>query len=146
MIGDIVLRKSDDKVVKIDGIITQDDGSCLLSTQDGLSFDYMLEPVKITPELLIENEFELEHGALYDLYSWEDCEYGYRIVFHPKEGNYTRGGYNYIHMDVGCITIEELPVEYVHELQHAFRLCGIDSEFTFDCLHVKEKSYLCIEK
>jgi len=91
-----------------------------------------LEPIPLTAEILEKNGFKTEHGFYCDVFSLEESERGSRIVFFPKDGNYTKGGYNYIHAEIGteygCTSIDELPIKYVHELQHALRLCGIEKE------------------
>ena len=90
------------------------------------------DPIPLTAEILEKNGFKTEHGFYCDVFSLEESERGSRIVFFPKDGNYTKGGYNYIHAEIGteygCTSIDELPIKYVHELQHALRLCSIEKE------------------
>ena len=86
------------------------------------------QPIPLTTEILSKNGFEAEKAYYGFVYFYDDDDNSLRIVFHPKESNYTRGAYSYIHIDCGCVTIDELPIQYVHELQHALRLCGIEKE------------------
>ena len=88
-----------------------------------------IEPIPITKEILEKNGFKKEIGAKEVVFTYDDDDKNYRLVIHPKETNYC-GIYTYIHIDVGCVGIEELPLEYVHQLQHALRLCGIEKEIT----------------
>ena len=48
------------------------------------------------------------------------------VTFYPKNKNYTNGSYDYVTISRGCITIDELPIEHIHQLQHVLRLCGIN--------------------
>ena len=88
-----------------------------------------LEPIPLTQEILEKNGFKKEIGVKEVVFTYDDDDKNYRLVIHPKETNYC-GIYTYIHIDVGCVGIEELPLEYVHQLQHALRLCGIEKEIT----------------
>lgn len=86
-----------------------------------------IEPIPITAEILERNGFEEEHGYNEVVY----MDYGddnYSICIHLKERNYTNGAYTFANIDSGYICIEELPINYVHELQHTLRLCSIDKE------------------
>lgn len=85
---------------------------------------FNVEPIPLTPEILEKNGFEKRRGGefIYD----EDDENIF-MVYYPKSMNYN-GIYDYIDISRGCVEIKELPIQYVHELQHALRLCGIKKE------------------
>lgn len=84
-----------------------------------------VEPIPLTPEILEKKGFEKQLGN----FVYENEDESLRIEFYPKNINYTNGCYDYIDIERGCVTITEKPIEFVHELQHALRLCGIYKEF-----------------
>jgi len=101
--------------------------------------DYELKPIPLTQEFLEKNGFyfgyttneeDMAHlvGASYSPESkgWCWCEDGTIKVIFPKECD---GGEIYINgkYELNLIFSETI---FVHELQHAFRLCGIDKEIT----------------
>lgn len=96
-----------------------------------------LEPIPLTPEILEKNGFvRVERGEICTCYRWReksDKIYGRLVDIHlykePIQGVFTlieietcsnKGdGLNRFH---SCDT------DYVHQLQHALRLCGIEKE------------------
>lgn len=82
-----------------------------------------IEPIPITSEILEKNGWEKRNDACI----YYDSEHEYQIFFMLKEYNYTHL-YNYIDASIGCITIREMPITYLHELQNLMRLCGIKKE------------------
>lgn len=82
-------------------------------------------PIPLTPEILEKNWFrKISEGR----FLLEDSEDLYWVKFYPKDTNYTCGAYDYIDLESGCISIREMPIEFVHDLQHAMRICGIEKE------------------
>ena len=143
MIGDIVRVAKDvcipkGTVVSIKGVDADNrftekhlvgSATCLpINDEDrmtcGIWVEY-LEPIPLTTYILEKNGFEKQLGN----FVYENDDESLRIEFYPKNINYTNGCYDYIDIERGCITITEMPIEFVHELQHAMRLCGIDKEF-----------------
>lgn len=84
-----------------------------------------INPMPLTLEILEKNGFE---RTWQDNFVYDNENIGLIITFHPKETNYTNGTYNYIDIERGCMTITEMPIAFVHEFQHAMRLCGIEEE------------------
>lgn len=84
-----------------------------------------ITPIPLTPEILEKNDFEKQWQ---DNYEYFDDDENLNITFHPKSSNYTNGAYDYIDIEKGCLTINEMPIAFVHELQHALRLCGTKKE------------------
>jgi hypothetical protein len=79
--------------------------------------DSHLEPIPLTPEILEKNGFS------------QDPLNGHVFIFHEKSGEviYYEYGPKYgLTIDNQFATIQDLKIKYVHELQHALRLCGID--------------------
>ena len=85
----------------------------------------LLSPIPLTSEILEKNGFEKQWQ---DNYEYFDDDENLNVTFHPKTSNYTNGAYDYIDIEKGCLTINEMPIMFVHELQHALRLCGITRE------------------
>lgn len=81
-----------------------------------------LKPIPLTPEILEKCGFKKQSEGIFLL---EDLEGNYWVKFYSKDANYTCGAYSYIDINSGCMTIREMPMEFLHELQHALRLCGI---------------------
>lgn len=78
-------------------------------------------PIPITAEILEKNGFEIEKGLIYDSMTlivsdkcvWWCKEYGLSITKYPDEDN--------VYVPYIC----NPSLVYVHELQHALRLCGL---------------------
>lgn len=79
-----------------------------------------VEPVPLTVEILERNGFEKDWR---DSYQFMDDDEGLEITFFPKEVNYTDGAYDCVDIFRGCLSITDMPVKFVHELQHALKLC-----------------------
>lgn len=88
----------------------------------------IIEPIPLTQEILEKNGFEKQQGYIGSVFAFDDDDKDAHVLIHPKEDNYTRGAYTYIHVEHGCLSLDELPLEYIHELQHVFKLCGIEKE------------------
>ena len=119
MVGDWVLDTYTNKPMMIEDI----NGGNPRFGQD-------LEPIPLTPEILKKNGFK-EYGKddtdgailyvlgddFFGVSVWvniEPCLLGIWRIWAGKSQSYSR--------------IDELPISFVHELQHALRLCGIDKE------------------
>ena len=85
----------------------------------------VIEPIPLTVEILEKNDFEKNWQ---DNYEYFDDDEGLNITFHPKSSNYTNGAYDYIDVKKGCLTINEMPITFVHELQHVLILCESKKE------------------
>lgn len=84
-----------------------------------------LNPIPLTPEILEKNDFEKQWQDNYEYFNDDE---NLNITFHPKSSNYTNGAYDYIDIEKGCLTINEMPIVFVHELQQVLRLCKIEKE------------------
>ena len=120
MIGDYVKIKDLKDPVKwifgIDGFLNKVyylDGEDLLFT----SVDNVL-PIPLTVEILLKNNFEKHFDDDIVLYT------------HPQ-GIIIEMGINYKLFDDGHFFVRGVQqhLYYVHELQHALRLCGVDVDF-----------------
>lgn len=89
-----------------------------------------IKPIPLTPEILEKNGFKLkEKGVLYTEYVSGDehsiIEFGfYKESIHDID--------TVLNCELGFVggldRIHHCHVKYVHELQHALRLCGIEKE------------------
>ena len=77
-----------------------------------------IQPIPLTPEILEKNGFEpYERGNI--VHYWKLEEGGVYIIVYNVENDF----YVYVHYQK-C-EIDNAPGYFVHELQHALRLCGI---------------------
>lgn len=89
-----------------------------------------IEPIPLTPEILEKNgfndtSFEANHKYKYVIHTNE-----YQLCYYPKTNSfnvYKKGIDPFYTKDVFCCGFQNI-VKYVHELQHALKLCGIDKE------------------
>lgn len=113
MINDWVYHK--DKPIKITKGIY--DGK--VYTNDSCILDFKLSPIPLTPEILELNGFK-DFGEIKEYYFEEDGE---------KYSFYLKAMYikDKVHCAWGTNIGGVLPsiIMYVHELQHALRLCGL---------------------
>ena len=127
MIGDWVCLKDDTKCefpLKVDGVLTDDislEGEGFLGGVDGL-----IRPIPITPEILEKNGFERSVVIPSNFYRNIDNE---RLIFSPHSSCY---GLGYVHWDesndadiMHRLEVQQ-PIMYIHQMQHALRLFGLD--------------------
>ena len=85
-----------------------------------------IEPIPITPEILEKNRFVNKKGRFMQKGNFDDPPLimwhlvDDKILKHPKSQLEIHHGYKSIHVSFVC--------DYVHELQHALRLCGIEKQ------------------
>ena len=130
MIGDWVLYNG--KPIQVDEIFG-----------DGINADYCggeimglinedeLLPIPLTAEILKKNGFEIcnedTDGTIQ--YDWGSPALGIDIWINTKPCLF--GAWRTWEGETKSYTmVEELPINYVHELQHALKLCGIEKEIT----------------
>lgn len=93
-------------------------------TRVSLTSDYILgiiEPIPLTPEILVKNGLETEEdGRIFGECFDEDDSRDLEITFDDKTG-VIWWSYNWDEYRI-------IKLSYVHELQHALRLCGIEKE------------------
>ena len=80
-----------------------------------------LEPILLTPEILKKNGFKYGNGYSF-INRKEMCGDGFE-----EEKVYINADLNVLIIYTASGTIR-LPIKYIHELQHALRLCKIDKE------------------
>ena len=123
LVGDIIYRPDCyDEVVEIrlNGIIGKDPNRGLIPFDE-------IRPIEITPEILEKNGFTKStpppgiHARCYELNNKKD-KYNLTIADYNK---YKRLLLDIDSEDSECFNIK---CDYVHELQHALHLCGIEKE------------------
>lgn len=116
MLNDLVMCNNKVcKVCSIEGVMV------LVSFKDGekLTIEDNIEPIPLTPEILEKNGFTKENR----LYYWTQEKDGKTIagVYYWVDEKYINiAGYEDDGVTISC--------PYVHTLQHALKLCGIDKE------------------
>lgn len=84
-----------------------------------------IEPIPLTPEILLKNGFEeWKQPRLTTLWTGygKDNEDDLEVTFVESNGSTS------VKLDVKGSLLMTMNVNHVHELQHAFRLCGIEKE------------------
>ena len=112
MIGDYIRVIYTQKIIKVREIKQ----SCIYTNDNGYEYNE-IEPIPLTPEILEKNGFV--HYDLTDFWMWK------KESFEPVHlDKYDKDGWR---LRINC---DNIPCEckYVHQLQHALRLCGIEKE------------------
>lgn len=113
MIGDYVLFSGELKQVK--SIVVSDNGveriyvygnTCQVST-----INAYIQPIPLTPEILEKN-------------GWEERPTGY--VFYTNGKRYDNSLWYIFSSNTFVFNNAEFQINYVHQLQHALKLCGIE--------------------
>lgn len=103
-------------IIKIDTVA---DSGVFFKSKFDESFIFVsikdLEPIPLTEEILEKNGFE------------KDRDYGY-FIGQSNSGYYIYFNNNHLFIQAGYDAIEFAWCEYVHELQHALKMCGIEKE------------------
>ena len=89
-------------------------------TRVSMASDYimdLLEPIPLTTGFFAQNGFELRDVFLYHRIDDKPHHYDFKL---KNSGVFTSSGYT---LECG---IYHLTIRYVHELQHALRLCGLN--------------------
>jgi len=125
MIGDWVYRPdcySKVKEIRETGIIGRDYLRGIISFKE-------LEPIPLTTEILEKYGFVVnKHIYPYPYYEYINEENKLKVGFAFPQGNRTSYKDPWVYIDSKRVFVEHLPCMFVHELQHAFRLCGITKE------------------
>ena len=117
MVGDWVVYNGDvDYInpIKIEGMDIAT-GMCVTTDRDDVGFDGVW-PIPLTAEILEKNGFKKE-------LSEDNIHYRFILIYDGIRFSllYARSVFQWL---------GPLDFKYVHELQHAIRLCGIDKEIT----------------
>ena len=87
----------------------------------------LFEPIPLTPEILEKNGFVAnKHVYPYPYYEYINEKDKLKVGFAFPQGNRTSYKDPWVYVDSEHVFIEHLPCVFVHQLQHALRLCRID--------------------
>lgn len=88
-----------------------------------------LRPIPLTPEILEKNDFVAnKHVYPYPYYEYTNTKDKLKVGFAFPQGNRTSYKEPWIYIDSEYVFVEHLPCIYVHQLQHALKMCGIEKE------------------
>lgn len=130
-IGDYVIQKHSNLILKVSAIMppyVQCEG------ENGQFHEDTIEPIPLSVEILESNGFKLvgDHTS-----HWQICGDGYddiqisgvpdpkhhvTLILNAHKDSTTGTGYGFYRM------IYDMPIRYVHELQHIMRICRIGKE------------------
>ena len=129
MLGDLLKYGTFDKIVKVTAIY----GNQINTNVVTPLFPDDLEPIPITPKILEKNGFKLkEEGETYSEYVsvWDEIS----IISFAFYKETLCGVDTLLECELGFAggldRIHHCHIKYVHQLQHALRLCGIKKEIT----------------
>lgn len=133
MVGDWIADKDGDEV-RVVNIITEEIESTYYGIDTNLGWTVPFEeaqPIPLTAEILINNGFEHNEttywGERYSLvYQRNGVNYNEIFELVPSYGELDEE-LDYMWFPASS-AIPALVIKYVHELQHAMRLCGIKKE------------------
>ena len=125
MIGDWVSESHSGCIDAMNDIAPYDENIQLQQDDFGLDecFFGRLSPIPLTPEILEKNGFENVGSEVYEcdvlpFYIWWERD-RHRLGIDIEDSTYDKENF---------AQMLRVPVSYVHELQHALRLCGIKKE------------------
>ena len=121
MVGDYLMHNGFPyRVIQVDGIVR--DGWMIENGEEDCG-----EPIPITPEILEKNGFVAnKHVYPYPYYEYINKEDKLKVGFAFPQGNRTSYKDPWVYIDSERVFVEHLPCMFVHQLQHALRLCGIE--------------------
>ena len=94
--------------------------------QGGVWLDYLAQ-IPLTSEILEKNGFVAnKHAYPYPYYEYTNEEGKVKVGFAFPQGNRTSYKEPWVYIDSENVFIEHLPCIFVHQLQHALKLCEID--------------------
>lgn len=127
MIGDYVLVRPSMMPIQVAAIHKKK--VAYHATGDRLTWvrDGLIEPIPITPEILEKNGWKVKKGFV----QHGNFSDGPLMLWHTEENKILR---NFTHeLEISDLSTDKgfrviIECNYVHQLQHALRLCGIEKE------------------
>jgi hypothetical protein len=96
---------------------------------DNIWNENTFEPIPLTPEILEKNGFVAnKHVYTYPYYEYEVKESKVKVGVAFPQGNRTSYKEPWVYIDSERVFVEHLPCVFVHQLQHALKLCCIEKE------------------
>lgn len=102
--------------------ITKDDLATMLIFLDD---DSKISPIPLTEDILVKNGFEKCHN---DEAPVDECYFYFFRLFNKQCGWFDIDAFG-LEEELGAeFTYHDVNINYVHQLQHLLRLCGIEKE------------------
>ena len=117
MIGDLVAQKYSGLLLKVSEVRPP---YIIADGEDGHFHEDTLEPIPLTEERLLANGFYYERNIGY-VYEYSE----YEVIVDLWDNSYRILHNRDVMMNIQCYSNV-----FVHELQHALRLCDVDKEIT----------------
>ena len=124
MIGDWIRFKYTKEIAQVSGVSSIEGLKVLIKDEEVDWFPpNIIEPILLTQEILEKNGFEQGFGGgknclNYNEYADNKGDFDLYICNGIREGSTCGEIYEYVFT----------AIQYIHELQHALKLCGIDKE------------------
>lgn len=122
MVGDWVWNEFNKKAEKVSSVM---DNLIMLDYNDCYNPEEPIdeiEPIPLTVEILEKNGFDVSDGEVMEFRFTEGSQTYKFFIKQMYDRNGKRHGFSSYAFNVLSI------IDYVHELQHAFRICGIPKE------------------
>lgn len=126
MLGDWVIRKNvpDEKLTVVAINLITKLVALDLDGRGVIEISTNIDPIPITPEILEKNGFKFYCTDVFEEWKSKDK----RITIHDEEYPNSFNKWS-VHVDTEDMrTMGYFEITYVHELQHALRLCGINKK------------------
>ena len=123
MVGDFLQRTYNHKIVRVHEIKQ----SCIYTEDNGYEYSEV-ESISLTPEILEKNGFkpQIPQNHIETVYACQDVSKAVAAELYAL-WSYRDGSF-YLLLRVDGKDMVRMDVHYIHQLQHALRLCGIKKE------------------
>ena len=130
MIGDFIFSKGNE-IHTVQGLDEDVNGRWWYYSPEHQSWCAVDEakPIPLTPEILEKNGFtEVKTYYPYPTYECREIEKCVIRIAFPQNSDKTKFNKTFYEIDSEWCFIEHINCEFVHELQHAPKLCGINKQ------------------
>ena len=124
-IGDYILAKPSMMLIKVAAVHHKKVGYHAVTNKLNWVRMDLLEPIPLTPEILEKNGFERHITAPCGYYH-APVDDMFDILFHASEDTYEDTWHTEVFIDHNDNEYVLFNLCYVHEFQHALRLCGLN--------------------
>ena len=131
MLSDYLFYKGEMCRIKVASITKKKVGYHIKDNENRMHYARLCdcEPILVTTEILEKNDFIDNNRVLpYPYYEYINEKSNLKIGFAFPQGNRTSYKEPWVYIDSKSVFVEHLPCVFVHQLQHALRLCGIEKE------------------
>ena len=131
MISDYLFYKGEMRRIKVASITKKKVGYHIKDNENRMYYARLCdcEPILVTTEILEKNDFIDNNRVLpYPYYEYINEKANLKICFAFPQGNRTSYKEPWVYIDSKNVFIEHLSCRYIHQFQHALRLCKIEKE------------------